>query len=151
MLDQIETMFDGYEKKLVFTTHKKKSYDGFLEEFRREHGHFFTEMTRLTGASDDKERTADEIAQAVIDGVNRKYRKWGRVSGRRRADLNFFLIYYVFPSLLLTGHPDAELIADHLRDTWNREMKEQISYTSYEQIRESFHDKILGLIPLKDD
>ena len=31
-----------------------------------------------------------------------------------QTDLNFFMIYYVFPAILLTEHDDAKLIADHL-------------------------------------
>lgn len=151
MLDQIESMFDHYEEKLVFMTHKKRAYDDYLAEFRKEHGHFFQEMTELMDAAEDKDEEAEAIARVVVEAVREKYQKWGRVSARRRADLDFYLIYYVFPSLLLTGHPDAVTLADHLRDTWNEQMKEHITYTGYDEIRSSFHDKILGLIPIKDE
>lgn len=150
MLTQIGSMFDDYEKKLVFSSGKRAAYDKFLTEFREENVHFLREMTGLVEKSDEKERTADEIAKTLVDAVRTKYQKWGRISGRRKADLSFYMIYYVFPSILLTEHPDAAMLCDHIRDTWNAELKERVTYTTYEEIRSSFHEKILGLIQLPD-
>ncbi len=151
MLEQMPSLFDQYEKKLVFSSHKRKTYEAYFEAFCKEQGKLLSEMTDLLDTREDKDTAADEIAMCMVGAVNEKYRKWGRVSAKRRTDLGFYLIYYVFPAILLTEHPDAKLLADHIRDIWNREMKEKISYADYETIRESFQDKLLGLIPLKND
>ena len=151
MLEQMPALFDQYEKKLVFSAHKRKTYEAYFEAFCKEHGKLLSEMNDLMSEREDKETAADEIAMCMVDAVNEKFRKWGRVSVKRRTDLGFYLIYYVFPALLLTEQPESKLLADHIRDTWNREMKEKISYADYETIRASFQDKLLGLIPLKDD
>ena len=151
MLERMPSLFDQYEKKLVFSAHKRKTYEAYFEAFCKEHGKLLSEMTDFMSEREDKETAADEIAMRMVDVVNEKYRKWGHVSAKRRTDLGFYLIYYVFPALLLTEHPDAKLLADHIRDVWNREMKEKISYADYETIRQSFQDKLLGMITLKDD
>ena len=151
MLEQMPTLFDQYEKKLVFSSHKRKTYEAYFETFCKEQGRLLSDMIDLMTAREDKEAAADEIAMCMVDAVREKYSKWGRVSVKRRTDLGFYLIYYVFPALLLKEEPEGKILADHIRDTWNREMKEKISYADYETIRASFQDKLLGLIPLKDD
>ena len=151
MLEQMPSLFDGYEKKLVFSSHKRKTYEAYFEDFCKEQGKLLSEMIDLVSAREDKEAAACEVAMCMVDAVNEKYRKWGRVSVKRRTDLGFYLIYYVFPALLLKEEPEGKILADQIRDTWNREMKEKISYADYETIRTSFQDKLLGLIPLKDD
>ena len=151
MLEQMPALFDQYEKKLVFSSHKRKTYEANVEAFCKEHGKLLSEMIDFISAREDKDAAADEIAMRMVDAVNEKYRKWGRVSVKRRTDLGFYLIYYVFPALLLKEEPEGKLLADHIRDIWNREMKEKISYADYETIRASFQDKLLGIITLKDD
>lgn len=146
MLDHVEIVFENMKpmmKKL-----KKKNYKSNMEDFLGRYGHYFQEMTILTENADDKEAAADEIARTFAECVERKFTspKKGRIDGVVQLDLNFFMIYYVFPAILKTGHEDAKLIADHIRDEWSRRFKDSdIQYTDYDSIYSAFREKIFGL------
>ncbi len=146
MLDHVENVFENMKpmmKKL-----KKASYKENMEVFLKEHGHYFQEMTDLTDRAENKDETAKEIARSFVDKVGQKYAspKNGRISGTLQLDLNFFMIYYVFPAILLTEHKDAALIADSLRDEWGNRFKDsRIQYTDYDSLYNSFREKIFGI------
>lgn len=147
MLDHVEIVFENMKpmmKKL-----KKKNYAANMEEFLNRYGHYFREMTSLTENAEDKEAAADEIARTFADGVEKKFispRK-GRIEDVVQLDLNFFMIYYIFPAILKTEHEDAKLIADHLRDEWSRRFRDSdIQYTDYDSIYDAFREKIFGII-----
>ena len=146
MLDHVEIIFENMKpmmKKL-----KKASYEANMKKFLEEHGHYFKEMTDLTENADDKEKTADELARVFADRVEKAYSspKKGRIDGVVQLDLNFFMIYYIFPAILLTEHKDAVLIADHLRDEWGGRFKDsRIQYTDYDTLYKAFREKIFGI------
>ena len=146
MLNQIETIFD--DMKPMMKKLKKKNYRENMDGFLNRHGHYFHEMTALTAEAEDKEKTAAEIAAVFVDGVERKFisPKKGRIDGVVHLDLNFFMINYVFPAILLTEHADARLIADRIRDEWSRRFKDSdIQYTDYDSIYGAFREKIFGI------
>ena len=119
-----------------------------MEDFLRKHGHYFQEMTDLVENAEDKEQTASEIAEVFADKVEKAYAssKKGVIEGVVQLDLNFFMIYYIFPALLKTEHEDAVLIADHLRDEWGRRFKDSdIQYTDYDTLYGAFREKIFGI------
>ena len=63
-----------------------------------------------------------------------------------QTDLNFFMIYYVFPTILGTEHEYAKLIADSICSAWGKRFKEsQIQYTDYDTLYGSFREKIFGI------
>ena len=146
MLDHVEIAFETMKpmmKKL-----KKASYEANMEDFLRKHGHYFQEMTDLVENAEDKEQTASEIAEVFADKVEKAYAssKKGVIEGVVQLDLNFFMIYYIFPALLKTEHEDAVLIADHLRDEWGRRFKDSdIQYTDYDTLYGAFREKIFGI------
>ncbi len=154
MLENVASIFDGHTDMIMFKVGKKAAYKQQMQEFRDRCGHFFTEMTEYVEGKEEKETAAQEVADTFVEAVRVRFAGKGpflkgRISGRKKLDLNFFLVYYVFPAILLTKHPDAELIVQKIKDTWNREMGEQITYTDYETIRGAFQEKIFGLIPIK--
>lgn len=146
MLDHVEIIFENMKpmmKKL-----KKASYKQNMEAFVEDYGHYFREMTDLTENAENKDEAAKEIAEVFAESVEREFAssKNGRISGPLQLDLNFFMIYYVFPALLLTGHEDAALIADHLRDEWGSRFKDsKIQYTDYDTLYGAFREKIFGI------
>ena len=147
MLDHIETIFD--EMKPMMKKLKKKNYKENMDGFLNRHGHYFYEMTALTAGADDKEKKAEEIASLFADSVEKKFTspKKGRVDGVIQLDLNFFMIYYVFPAILLTEHEDARLIADRIRDAWSGRFKDSdIQYSDYDTIYAAFREKIFGIL-----
>lgn len=144
MLEQVETIFDGMlvmMKKL-----KKASYETHMKTFREEHGHFFAEMIRYVDGSAAKEEAAEEVAAVFTDAVREKFSVKGKINGRTQADLNFFMIYYVFPALLLEEGENNVLIADSIRDAWGEKFKDsKIQYADYDKIYGAFREKIFGI------
>ena len=146
MLDQVEVIFTNMGPMMKKI--KKAEYQENMEAFRNVHGHYFTEMTSYVDAAEDKEAAAGEVAecftQRVLEGFRRPKRK--NISGTTQADLNFFMVYYVFPALLLTEHEHARLIADQICEKWAKTFKNsKISYADYETIQTGFKKKLWGL------
>ena len=110
MLEQVESMFDNMinmMKKL-----KKVSYEKNMKEFRASHGHYFEEMINYVEQHKDKEVAAREVGELFVKAVGDAYAVKGKFKSHTEANLNLFLIYYVFPAVLLTENPYAEAIAD---------------------------------------
>lgn len=145
MLDQVESIFDNMldmMKKL-----KKTSYEVNMKTFREVHGHYFEEMTQYVEKSKDREAAAAEVAQVFIDAVTKRFSVKGKIRSRTQADLNFFMIYYFFPALLLTENEARDLVARSIRDKWASSFKESnINYADYDKIYSGFREKIFGIL-----
>ena len=144
MLDQVENMFEDMEKKTKNL--KKKKYEENMDKLMAENEMYFLEMeARLDG--DDPASAAKKIAEAFVEAVRSRYEVRGKIKGRTQADLNFFMIYYVFPAILKRGHAQAKLLADTLCETWGSSFKDsRIGYTDYDTLYRSFREKIFGII-----
>lgn len=146
MLDHVEKIFA--DMKPMMKKLKKASYKVNMEAFIENHGHYFREMTEYTENASDKETAAKELAVDFTDNVYDAYvsPKKGKIDSAVQTDLNFFMIYYVFPAILLTEHDDAKLIADHLCSRWGEKFKNsKIQYTDYDSLYVSFREKIFGI------
>jgi hypothetical protein len=144
MLDQVEGIFDNMVPMLKKI--KKKTYEPRMEEFRKNYGAYFTEMTEYIDASPDKAQGAQELADAFVEAVKTHAQVKGKINGRKQADMNFFMIYYVFPAILLTEHENAREIADAICRKWGDTFQNShIGYTTYEKLNESFRNKIFGI------
>ena len=126
---------------------KKQSFEENTEYFKSEHGHYFDEMFDYVNAADDKNTAADEIAGILVKAVENKYSgKNGKLSGRDQVDLNFFMIYYVFPTILSYESEDNKVIADAICNKWGSSFKDsKIQYTDYDSLYGSFRHKIFGI------
>ena len=94
-------------------------------------------MTEYTKCFLIKETAAKELAVDFTDKVYDAYvsPKKGKIDSAIQTDLNFFMIYYVFPAILLTEHDAAKLIADHLCSRWGEKFKNsKIQYTDYDSL-----------------
>jgi len=144
MLENVGSMFDGMlgmMKKL-----KKASYESHMKEFRERNGHFFREMIRYVEQSEDREAAAKEVADVFTDAVRETFSVRGKIRGRTQVDLNFFLIYYVFPAILLEESEVNDLTAGSIRDAWEAKFKDsRIQYTDYDKIYGAFREKIFGI------
>ncbi len=146
MLENVETMFDnmdGMLKKL-----KKKSYEENMGRFLEKNQHYFQEMTEHMDAAQDKEKAVSEIASVLGECVENRFGKGEKkkISSRTQADINFYMIYYVFPAILKTGHQDCRLIADTVCAEWKTRFKDSaIGYTDYDSLYKSFREKIFGI------
>ncbi len=145
MLENMENMFDNMKpmmKKL-----KKKSYEVNTAEFTERNGHYFQEMTEYVEKARNKELAAQETAALFVDHVQKRFSsKKGKIDSLQQADLNFFMIFYVFPTILKTEHEHAVLIADAVCGEWGRRFPgNDIQYTDYDTLYGSFREKIFGI------
>ena len=147
MLEQAGTMFDNMEAMMYRL--KKKAYKERMGEFREKNQEILAEMTGFVERAEEPERDemAAQTAKALADAVEARFAKRGKISGRSQMDINVFMIYYVFPAILLTKSECAELLADAVRDEWRGRFRdsEQISYTTFEELCGNFQEKLFGI------
>ncbi len=144
MFEHIEEIFTDLEPMLKKL--KKLSYETNMKSFREGQGHFIEEMIRYVNSSDDAKQAAVAIGTEFADGVFDAFSRNGKIPGRKQADLNFFMIYYVFPAILLTGDTYADEICTGIKDAWNARFRDtNIGYTDYDTLYNSFRNKIFGI------
>ena len=144
MLYQVETMFDDMEKKTKNL--KKKKYEENMEIFMATNESYFLEMESYLSKG-NPEAAAKEISRVFVEAVKNRFEVKGKIKGRVQADLNFFMIYYVFPAILKRNHEQAKLLADTLCETWGNSFKgSKIGYTDYDTLYNSFREKIFGIL-----
>lgn len=144
MLEQVASMFDNME--LMLKKLKKKTYEPRMNEFRENYGHFINEMTDYIEQQEDKTAATEKMAETFVTAVKERFTVKGKIGGRKQADMNFFMIYYVFPAILLTEHEEADALASAICSCWSKTFKDsKIGYTSYEILYNSFRNKIFGI------
>lgn len=147
MLEQAGTMFDNMEAMMYRI--KKKVYAERMEQFQEKNRALLAEMTGFVEQAEEQKRdeAAVQVAKAFADTVEARFAKRGKISGRSQMDINLFMIYYVFPAILLTKSECAVPLADAIRDEWRGRFRDsaQIGYTTYEEISSTFQEKFLGL------
>jgi hypothetical protein len=145
MLENVEKIFDGMQnmmKKL-----KKDSYQKNMMEFRSRNHIFLLEIVEYMEKAEEKEKAATEIADKFVNQIAKHFSNRGKIKGNIQVDLNFYMIYYVFPAILLTESEHAILLADAICSAWGSQFKEsKIKYTDYDKLYASFHDKIFGIL-----
>ncbi len=143
MLQQVETIFEDMAPMLKGL--KKKNYEANMKAFREKNNEFFFSMMDQL-KTENKEAVAKHISNSFVAAVKQLFEKNGKIKGNMQMDLNFFMIYYVFPSILMTQSDDAKLMADTLCETWGKSFKDsKIGYTDYDTLYQSFKEKIFGI------
>ena len=122
-------------------------YEERIEAFRKDNGATLNEMLAYVGNAENKEEAAKEISVAFCKDVFDANAKRGKLRGSSQQDCCLFMIYYVFPCILLTGDENAEFLCDKLLEEWRVVFKNPaMQYGSYEDLHDSFREKIFGLI-----
>lgn len=116
--------------------HTKKEYAAAMDMFRADRFSLLRDLTE----SGDYATNSLVLCQDVQD----EFKKFGKVRAVELMNLNYFMIYYIFPSILLEKENGAE-ICDILRDKWNDFFKANINYTDYESLMSGFQTKIFGI------
>lgn len=143
MLQQVETIFSDMDSMLKGL--KKKTYEANMKAFREKNNEFFFQLMDQLKIG-NKEVIAQHLSNSFVAAVKQLFEKRGKIKGRVQMDLNFFMIYYVFPAMLMTQSEDARLMADTLCETWGNSFKDaKIGYTDYDKLHESFKEKIFGI------
>jgi hypothetical protein len=144
MLEQIACIFENMKK--MTKRLKKASYERNMEAFLAQHGHYFREMADYMEQEEDKAQAAETLSAVFCDAVEQQYGKNGKIRSTTQIDLNFFMIFYVFPAILKTESAEAKLLADTLCDLWGKRFKDsKIGYADYDKLHDSFREKIFGL------
>ena len=144
MLQQVEAVFEDMAPMLKGL--KKKNYEANMKAFREKNNEFFFQMMDQLKV-EKKDVVAKHLSNSFVNAVKQIFEKRGKIKGRVQMDLNFFMIYYVFPSILMTQNDNAKLMADTLCETWGKSFKDsKIGYTDYDTLYESFKEKIFGIL-----
>jgi hypothetical protein len=143
MLENSAELFEN--RNIMMRKLKKNGYETFMQEFREKHGGVIDKMIASVGEAEDKQQAASEVGSAFAGAVYDAFAKKGKVKGDVQADLNMFMIYYVFPAIQLTEDAQAITVCDGLKDAWNERFRERISYTTYDKLYDSFREKIFGI------
>lgn len=163
MFGQEEALFDDMERMLDRI--KKKVYKERMEYFRKKNEQLLSRMVRFVEQAqnqdevenqkevenriqaENRHEAAAEVAKSLADAVEARFAKRKKISGRTQMDINLFMIYYVFPAILLTQSECAVPLADAIRDEWRVRFRDsaQLEYTTYEEISNTFQEKILGM------
>ena len=143
MLQQVEAVFENMAPMLKGL--KKKTYEANMKAFREKNNEFFFSMMDQLKFG-NKEVIAQHLSNSFVAAVKQIFEKRGKIKGNLQMDLNFFMIYYVFPAILMTQSDDAKLLADTLCETWGNSFKDsKRGYTEYDKLYESFKEKIFGI------
>lgn len=142
MLDNVVSMFD--DRKALVGKIKKAAYEANMPVYREKYGHFYTEMINAVEGSEDETNVANEIADCFVKQVFDGFAKNGKVGSGKVLDLNFMMVYYFFPGLLLTGSDKATVVADAIKAKWNATFNCGIEYGTYDFIMEGFKKKLFG-------
>ena len=117
--------------------HSKKQYEANSDKFKADR---YQELESLVKAQD-----VESECKQLCEDVFMAYKKFGKVRGADQMNLNYFMIFYVFPTILSEEGEKGTEICDVLRDTWNKRFKASISYTDYDTLMEGFQTKIFGI------
>lgn len=143
--DRLTDLFEDrhiYLKKL-----KQVTYESYTEEFAQTYGPQLDAIIKFVADSEDADAAAKEVAGDFANKTFERYAKKGRIGGNLMMDLNFMMIYYMFPYLIkqrgvLTE--TAEGFAKVLKDKWNEVMGTNISYAPYEELYAGFKKRLFG-------
>lgn len=126
---------------------KKEVYENYFNEFSQVNNEFFEKKLNEIAQAADKERKTKEISNDFVNAVHAEFtNKKGKIPGTVQADLNFFMIYYVFPLILKIDKENTKLLLDNICEIWSKQFKDSnISYTTYEILTETFRKKVWGI------
>lgn len=116
--------------------HSKMEYESHTNMFKADR---YEELKPLVNADDVKAE-----AKIFCEDVFMEFKKFGRMRGTDQTNLNYFMIYYVFPTIL-SEEERGTAICDDLRNTWNVYFKCHINYTNYDSLMDGFQAKIFGI------
>ena len=138
MLQQVEMIFEDMPSMLKGL--KKKNYESNMKIFREKNNDFFFALMDQLKI-ENREVVAQHLSNSFVAAVKQIFEKRGKIKGNTQLDLNFFMIYYVFPAILMTQSDHAKIMADALCETWGKSFKDsKIGYTDYDTLYQSFKE-----------
>ena len=130
----VEKIFE--DAAYLSKVHTKKEYEKQMDMFNTDRYEFLNQLIKAEDLATESEEFCSDVTNV--------FKKFGKVRGSDLMNLNYFMIYYVFPSIIM-NEEDGNRICDIIRDTWNNHFKSNISYTDYETLKDGFQTKIFGI------
>lgn len=130
---------DRYLKRL-----NQSTYEENYRHFRDRYGHMLNEALEALKDDEDISKAMDETAVSLSELVWERYSKNGRMKNAVSMDINFVMIYYIFPYLLEQTQCGGPEFAERLRLKWNEIHKCNISYAPYDEIYRGFKKRLFG-------
>ena len=143
MLERVEEIFDDMPEMLKQL--KKASYEKNMNEFRRKYGHYISEMLSNTEQSFPSADGAKEAAVTFVNAVETRFVRKKKIIPRIKADITFFMTYYVFPAILLNENEHSALLAQSLCEEFNSRFQASLRFTDYDSLYNSFQEKLFGI------
>lgn len=131
----VKEIFADYD--YLLKNFKKKQYIKNMQLFRDKWDSILSD----TVMQNDHQTVCEEFVKQVIS----IYSRFGKLGKLKKIDLGLFMVYFIFPSILLTQKEGAVDMADCLLNTWNSMMETNIEYMQYEEIVNNFNDKMFGI------
>ena len=117
----------------------------YEEAFRRYQERFGPLYTQAVREAQDVEGL-EKLAAAMLDALERRWRKRLLGRGARMADERQAVVCYLSPMLLEEPDPLCARFAGVLRQSWaDRWPKQEYYITTYEVLRTGFRTSILGI------
>lgn len=143
MLQGIEQIFENITEMNAGL--KRTTYQEKFEKFQAEYGYYFEEMNAYMEETENHEAAAEAVGIRLMHAAEKKCgNRRGKLDGRTRSELSLFMVYYVFPSILLQGENMTELAEGVLKVSRKELRNKELQYADYQTIYDGFSDKILG-------
>lgn len=126
---------------------KKEQYVMYFDEFKNNNVDFFEDLANQLENNADKENEAKAIGENFAISVQDVFKNdKDKIPGTLQTDLNFFMIYYVFPLILQIDSSSNKLLLNNIVASWRKQFKDSdISYTTYDILCKNFRAKIFGI------
>ena len=134
-------VFNDYE--IVMKNLKKAKYIKNMDVFKEKYA---KEIISITGL----ETSEKYDHEGFVDSVFERYKFMGKVGKLKKHDLSLFMIYFLFPAMLLAGkdadmNEKAKESCDSLLTAWNKKFEMDIKYIDYNSLLAGFSDKMFGI------
>ena len=135
MNKHVKELFADYDHLLK--NFKKKQYISNMEWFMDKWNDVLTDTIVRESYKEDCEEFVTQVESI--------YSRFGKLGKLKKIDLGLFMVYFIFPAILLTKQDKAAELADCLVETWNNKMGTEIEYLNYDDIVNNFNDKMFGI------
>ncbi len=144
-MENAELLTGLFDKKEIYLRKlNKASYEANMKTFENEYGQVIDSLLASATEGEDASKAGESAAAGFSRAVYDKFEKKGKIGSILLMDLNFMMVYYVFPYLLKNKDKGGEEFAGVLKDKWNETFGSNISYTTYEELYQGFKKKLFG-------
>lgn len=144
-MENTEILTGLFDKKDIYLRKLNKvTYEANMRTFENEYGPAMDALMAVGSEGQDAAGAYESVALDFSRRVYDRYEKKGKIGSILLMDLNFMMVYYVFPYLLKNKDKGGEELAGVLKDKWNGTFGSSISYTTYEDLYNGFKKKLFG-------